>query len=57
VYNTLDLYEEPYDQKKTPINLDEKTKQFLGEKRTLILVKPRKKKYGYENVRNARQTY
>jgi len=53
MYDVLDLYEEPYDPKKPIINLDEKPKQLLGEKRMAIPMKPGSpEKYDYEYVRN-----
>lgn len=53
MYDVLDLYEEPYDQKRPVVNLDEKPKQLLGEKRTAIPMKPgQPEKYDYEYVRN-----
>jgi hypothetical protein len=49
----LDLYEEPYDPKRPLVNLDEKPKQLLGEKRMSIPMKPESpEKYDYEYVRN-----
>ena len=38
-YDVLDLYEEPYDPKRPIVNLDEKPKQLLGEKRSSIPMK------------------
>lgn len=53
MYDVLDLYEEPYDPKKPIVNLDEKPKQLLGEKRMAIPMKPGcPEKYDYEYVRN-----
>ncbi len=53
MYDVLDLYEELYDPKKPVINLDEKPKQLLGEKRMAIPMKPGSpEKYDYEYVRN-----
>jgi len=53
MYDVLDLYEEPYDPQKPIINLDEKPKQLLGEKRTAIPMIPGSpEKYDYEYVRN-----
>ncbi len=53
MYNVLDLYGEPYDPKRPIINLDEKPKQLLGEKRTSIPMKAGSpEKYDYEYVRN-----
>ena len=53
MYDVLDLYEEPYDPKKPLVNLDEKPKQLLGEKRMSIPMKPGSpEKYDYEYVRN-----
>jgi hypothetical protein len=53
MYDVLDLYEEPYDPKRPVINLDEKPKQLLGEKRISIPMKPGSpEKYDYEYVRN-----
>lgn len=53
MYDILDLYEEPYDPKRPVVNLDEKPKQLLGEKRTSIPMKPGcPEKYDYEYVRN-----
>ncbi|RZB29510.1 MAG: hypothetical protein AEth_00986 [Candidatus Argoarchaeum ethanivorans] len=53
MYDVLDLYEEPYDPKRHLINLDEKPKQLLGDKKVPIPMKPgRPEKYDYEYVRN-----
>ena len=53
MYDLLDLYEEPYDPKRPLINLDEKPKQLLGDKRAPIPMKPGSpEKYDYEYVRN-----
>ena len=53
MYDVLDLYEEPYDPKRPLVNLDEKPKQLLGEKRIPIPMKPGSpEKYDYEYVRN-----
>ena len=53
MYDVLDLYEEPYDPKRPLVNLDEKPKQLLGEKRMPIPMKPGSpEKYDYEYVRN-----
>jgi len=53
MYDVLDLYEERYDPKRPIVNLDEKTKQLLGEKRMPIPMKPGSpEKYDYEYVRN-----
>nr|QNO52373.1 hypothetical protein CJELADDK_00052 [Methanosarcinales archaeon ANME-1 ERB6] len=53
MYDVLDLYEEPYDPKRPIVNLDEKPKQLLGEKRMPIPMKPGSpEKYDYEYVRN-----
>jgi hypothetical protein len=53
MYDVLDLYEEPYDPKRPLVNLDEKTKQLLGEKRMSIPMKPgNPEKYDYEYIRN-----
>lgn len=53
MYDVLDLYEEPYDPKRPLVNLDEKPKQLLGEKRMSIPMKPGSpEKYDYEYVRN-----
>ena len=54
MYDVLDPYEEPYDHPKRPlVNLDEKTKQLLGEKRSSIPMKQGSpEKYDYEYVRN-----
>jgi hypothetical protein len=53
MYDVLDLYEEPYDQKKPLVCLDEKPKQLLGEKRMSIPMTPGSpEKYDYEYVRN-----
>jgi hypothetical protein len=53
MYDVLDLYEEPYDPKRPLVNLDEKPKQLLGEKRLSILMTPGSpEKYDYEYVRN-----
>ena len=53
MYDVLDLYEEPYDPQRPIINLDEKPKQLLGEKRTSIPMKAGSpEKYDYEYVRN-----
>lgn len=53
MYDVLDLYEEPYDPKRPIVNLDEKPKQLLGEKRMSIPMKlGSPEKYDYEYVRN-----
>lgn len=53
MYDVLNLYEEPYDPKRPIVNLDEKPKQLLGDKRRSIPMKPgRPEKYDYEYVRN-----
>ena len=53
MYDVLDLYEEPYDPKRPLVNLDEKPKQLLGEKRVPIPMKPGSpEKYDYEYIRN-----
>lgn len=53
MYDVLDLYEEPYDPTRPIINLDEKPKQLLGDKRAAIPIKPgSSEKYDYEYVRN-----
>jgi len=53
MYDVLDLYEEPYDPKRPLVNLDEKPKQLLGEKRASISMKPGSpEKYDYEYIRN-----
>jgi hypothetical protein len=53
MYDVLDLYAEPYDPRKPIVNLDEKPKQLLGEKRMAIPIKPGSpEKYDYEYVRN-----
>ena len=53
MYDVLDLYEEPYDPKRPLVNLDEKPKQLLGEKRLSIPMKPGSpERYDYEYVRN-----
>jgi hypothetical protein len=53
MYDVLDLYEEPYDPKRPIVNLDEKPKQLLGEKRSSIPMKPGSpERYDYEYVRN-----
>lgn len=53
MYDVLDLYEEPYDPRRPLVNLDEKPKQLLGEKRESLTMKPGSpEKYDYEYVRN-----
>jgi hypothetical protein len=53
MYDVLDLYEEPYDPKRPIVNLDEKPKQLLGEKRSSIPMKlGSPERYDYEYVRN-----
>ena len=53
MYDILDLYEEPYDPKRPIVNLDEKPKQLLKDKRKAIPMKPGSpEKYDYEYVRN-----
>jgi len=53
MYDVLDLYEEPYDPERPIVNIDEKPKQLLGEKRVAIPMKPGSpEKYDYEYVRN-----
>jgi len=55
MYDILDLYEEPYDPKRPIVNLDEKPKQLLGDKRNAIPMKPGSpEKYDYEYVRNGK---
>jgi len=55
MYDILDLYEEPYDSKRPIVNLDEKPKQLLWEKRKSIPMKPGSpEKYDYEYVRNGK---
>ena len=52
MYDVLDLYDESYDPKRPLVNLDEKPKQLLGEKRLAIPMKPGSpEKYDYEYVR------
>jgi len=52
MYDILDLYEEPYDQRRPVIGLDEKPKQLLGEKRKHFPMRPGKpEKYDYEYMR------
>jgi hypothetical protein len=53
MYNVLDLYEESYDPKRPLICLDEKPKQLIEDKVTLISMKPGSpEKYEYEYIRN-----
>jgi hypothetical protein len=53
MYDILDLYQEPYDPKRPVIEIDEKPKQLLGEKRKSIPMKPGSpEKCDYEYVRN-----
>jgi hypothetical protein len=53
MYDVLALYEEPYDPKRPIVNLDEKPKQLLGEKRSSIPMKRGSpERYDYEYVRN-----
>lgn len=55
MYDILDLYEEPYDPKRPIVNLDEKPKQLLKDKRKAIPMKPgSSEKYDYEYVRNGK---
>lgn len=55
MYDILDLYEEPYDPKRPIVNLDEKPKQLLGDKRKAIPMKRGSpEKYDYEYVRNGK---
>ena len=55
MYDVLDLYEEDYDPKRPIVNLDEKPKQLLGEKRMPIPMKPgTPEKYDYEYIRNGK---
>jgi hypothetical protein len=55
MYDILDLYEEPYDPKRPIVNLDEKPKQLLKDKRKAIPMKPGSpEKYDYEYVRNGK---
>jgi hypothetical protein len=57
MYDVLDLYEEPYDPKRPIVNLDEKPKQLLKNKRKAIPMKPgNPEKYDYEYVRNGTAT-
>jgi len=55
MYDILDLYEEPYDPKRPIVNIDEKPKQLLGDKKNAIPMKPGSpEKYDYEYVRNGK---
>jgi len=55
MYDILDLYQEPYNQKKPVIGFDEKPKQLLGEERMPIPLQPGKiEKYDYEYIRNGK---
>ncbi len=57
MYDVLDLYEEPYDLKRPIVNLDEKPKQLLKDKRSAIPMKPGSpEKYDYEYVRGGTAT-
>ena len=52
MYDILDLYEEPYDPSRPIVNLDEKPKQLLADKRKTIPMKPGKpERHDYEYVR------
>ena len=52
MYDILDLYEEPYDPKRPIVNVDEKPKQLLGDKRKSIPMRPGcSEKYDYEYIR------
>lgn len=52
MYDVLDLYEEPYDQKNPLVCFDEKPKQLIEDKRSSIPMKlGRSEKYDYEYVR------
>lgn len=52
MYDILDLYAEPYDAKKPVVGMDEKPKQFIGEKRQPLPMRPGSpEKYDYEYVR------
>jgi hypothetical protein len=53
MYDLLDLYALPYDERRPVICVDEKSKQLLGEKRKPIAQKPGSSlKYDYEYTRN-----
>jgi hypothetical protein len=53
MYDLLDLYALPYDERRPVICVDEKSKQLLGEKRKPIAQKPGSPlKYDYEYTRN-----
>ncbi len=53
MYDVLDLYGEPYDPQRALVNLDEKPKQLLLEKRTSTpMMSGSPEKYDYEYVRN-----
>ena len=52
MYDILDLYEKPYDQRYPVIGLDEKPKQLLEDKRKTVPMTPgHREKYDYEYVR------
>lgn len=52
MYDILDLYAEPYDEKKPVVGMDEKPKQLIGEKRQPLPMRPGSpEKYDYEYVR------
>ncbi len=51
--DVLDLYNEPYDEKRPLVNFDEKSKQLVSEKRIVIAAKPGQvARYDYEYRRN-----
>jgi DDE superfamily endonuclease len=51
--DVLDLYAEPYDEKRPVVNFDEKSKQLVAEKRAIIAAKPgRAPRFDYEYRRN-----
>ena len=51
--DALDLYAEPYNPKRPMIRFDEKSKQLIGETRTLLPPKPgRVARHDYEYKRN-----
>ena len=52
MYDILDLYEEPYNPKRPIVNVDEKPKQLLADKRKSIPMRQGcSEKYDYEYIR------
>ena len=55
MYDILDLYAEPYDQKRPLIGIDEKPKQLIEDSKKPIPMKPgRPERYDYEYIRRGK---